>query len=110
MKKVPWSNNWLWLCDENKCNGFLILHHFDFESYTVNTSSKEMTSIIKFKGDSKNIKKNITSKKMIFLIYVHRKLIFSPMHFNRYDEEVMVTLPKNSYGYFTSKYKTDEIE
>ena len=32
------------------------------------------------------------------------------MHFNRHDEEVMVTLPKNSYGYFTSKYKTDETE
>ena len=47
---------------------------------------------------------------MIFQIYVHRKLTFSPMHFNRFDEEVMVTLPKNSYGYFTSKYKTDETE
>lgn len=32
------------------------------------------------------------------------------MQFNRCDTEVMVTLPKDSYGYFTSKYKTVETE
>ena len=32
------------------------------------------------------------------------------MQFNRYDTKVTFTLPKNSYEYFTSMYKTDEIE
>ena len=31
------------------------------------------------------------------------------MQFNRYDTKVTFTLPKNSYEYFTSMYKTDEI-
>lgn len=46
----------------------------------------------------------------MFLIYAHRKLPFPPMQFNRYDTEVTVALPKESSRYFTSKYKTDEIE
>ena len=32
------------------------------------------------------------------------------MQFDRYDTDVIVTLPKDSRGYFTSRYKTDEIE
>ena len=32
------------------------------------------------------------------------------MQFERYDTEVTVILPKNSCVYFTSKFKTDEIE
>ena len=32
------------------------------------------------------------------------------MQFNRYDTKVTFTLPKNSYEYFTSMFKTDEIE
>ena len=32
------------------------------------------------------------------------------IEFSRYDTEVTVTLPKDPQGYFTSKYKTQEIE
>ena len=32
------------------------------------------------------------------------------MQFERYDTEITVILPKNSCGYFTSKFKMDEIE
>ena len=32
------------------------------------------------------------------------------MQFERYDTEVTAILPKNSCVYFTSKFKTDEIE
>ena len=32
------------------------------------------------------------------------------MQFDRYDTDVIVTLPKDSRGYLTSRYKTDEIE
>ena len=32
------------------------------------------------------------------------------MQFSRYNTEATFTLQNDSYGYFTSKYKTDEIE
>ena len=32
------------------------------------------------------------------------------MQFERFDAEITVTLPKHFQGYFTSKFKTDEIE
>ena len=46
----------------------------------------------------------------MFLIYAPRQLKISPNEFQIYDTEVTVTLPKNSCRYFTSKFKTDEIE
>ena len=46
----------------------------------------------------------------MFLIYAPRQLKISPNEFGIYDTEVTVTLPKNSCRYFTSKFKTDEIE
>ena len=67
VKKVPWSNNCLCLSAENKCNGFSILHHFDFEDYTVNTSSKKITLTIKFKRDRKSVKKPLHLKMQFFL-------------------------------------------
>ena len=44
-----------------------------------------------------------------FLIYAPRKLKFPPAEFTKYDTEVTVTLPRDSQGFFGSKYK-DEIE
>ena len=32
------------------------------------------------------------------------------MQFEKYDIEITVILPENSPGYFTSKFRTDEIE
>ena len=46
----------------------------------------------------------------MLLIYAPRKLTLSPMQFNRYDTVVMVTLPKDLRGYFTSEFKTNKIE
>ena len=69
-----------------------------------------MPSFIKFKRDNKNTKNPLHLKNGVFLICTPRKLTFPPMQFNRCDTEVMVTLPKDSYGYFTSKYKTVETE
>ena len=56
------------------------------------------------------MKKPLHLKNGVFLVFAPRKLTFPPMQFNRYDREVTVTLPKDSCGYFTSKYKADEIE
>ena len=95
VKKVPWSNICLCLSDKNKCYGFLILHHFDFENYTVNTSSKEMKLIIKFKRDSKNIEKPLHLKKGVFLIYTPRKLRFSHRQFKSTIQ---------NYSYFTKGF------
>ena len=46
----------------------------------------------------------------MFVIYAPKKLTFSPMRFDKYNKEITVSLPKDSRGYFTSKYKTGEIE
>ena len=69
-----------------------------------------MESTIEFKRDSKNVKKPLHLKNGVFLIYAPRNLTFSPMQFNRYNTEVKFTLPKDLRGYFTLKFKTDEIE
>ena len=110
IKKVPWSNNCTCYSNENKCTASSILLHFDFENYTVNTSSKELPWFIKFKRDNKNIKNPLHLKNGVFLICTPRKLTFPPIQFNRCDTEVTVTLPKDSYGYFSSKFKTVETE
>ena len=39
-----------------------------------------------------------------------KKLKISSMQFERHDTEIMVILPKNYQGYFTSKFKPDETE
>ena len=69
-----------------------------------------MKSTVTFKRDSKNVKKPMHLKNGVFLIYAPRQLETFPMQFERYDTEITVILPKNSHGYFTSKFKTDEIE
>ena len=69
-----------------------------------------MRPSITFKRDMKSIKKPLHLKNRVFVIYAPKKLTFSPMRFDRYNKEITVSLPKDSRGYFTSKYKTDEIE
>ena len=69
-----------------------------------------MESTITFKIESKNVKKPLHLKNGVFLIYAPRQLKISPMQFERYDTEVTVILHKNSCGYFTLNFKTDEIE
>lgn len=46
----------------------------------------------------------------MFLIYAPRQLKIYPIQLERYDTEVTVILLKNYFGYFTSKFKTDETE
>ena len=69
-----------------------------------------MESTITFKRDNKNVKKSLHPKNGVFLIYASRQFKISPMQFQRYHTKVIVALPKNSCGYFTSKFKTEEIE
>ena len=42
--------------------------------------------------------------------FAPKKLKISSMQFERHDTEIMVILPKNYHGYFTSKFKADETE
>ena len=44
------------------------------------------------------------------MIYAPKNLTFPPIQINGYNTEVTVTSPKDSYGFFASKHKTDEIE
>ena len=69
-----------------------------------------MKSTITFRRDSKNVKNGAYLKNGVLSIYVPKQLKISPMQFERYDTEITVTLPKNSCGFFTSKFKTDQIE
>ena len=69
-----------------------------------------MESTVTFRRDSKIVKKPLHLKNGVFLIYAPRQLKLSPTQFERYDAEVAVILPENSCGYFTSKFKIDEIE
>ena len=48
---------------------------------------------------------------LFFFNFTHQKNIkISPMQYEREDTEVVVSLPENSEGYITSKFRTDEIE
>ena len=68
-----------------------------------------MKSTIIFKRDNKNVKKPLHLKKWsVFIFYAARNLKIPSMQFERCNTEITLTLPKNSCGYFTSKFKTDE--
>ena len=69
-----------------------------------------MKSTIVFKRDSKNIEKPLHLKNCMFLFYALGKIKISSIQFERYDTGITVVLPENSQGYFTSKFRTDEIE
>ena len=42
----------------------------------------------------------------VFIIYVPRKLKFSCSEFTKYDTEIFVTLPDNSWGFFAQNIET----
>ena len=74
MKKALWNSNCFRLFDENKCNCFLIFHHFELKSICiVNTSSKLLmtvtSSTLIFTKDSTSIKKRLHLKNEVLLIY-----------------------------------------
>ena len=69
-----------------------------------------MKPTLTFTRDAKNVKKPIYLKNCIFLIYAPKKIKISPMQFERNDTEITVTLPKSYLRYFTSKFRSDEIE
>ena len=69
-----------------------------------------MKSIIIFKRDNKNFKKPLHLTNGVFLFYALRNLKIPSMQFERFDTKVTIYLPKNSCGYFTTKFKTDKIE
>ena len=56
------------------------------------------------------MKKPFHLKNGVFLIYAPRKLKINPMQFERFDAGITVTLYEHFQGYFTSKFKTDDIE
>ena len=57
-----------------------------------------------FTRDTKNVKKPLYLKNGMFLIYAPRTIKTSLMQFEKNDTEIIVTLPRNYSGYFTSKF------
>ena len=60
-----------------------------------------------FKRDSKNVKRPLYLKNGVFLIYAPRKIIAEP---NIVYSNIVVNLPKDHKGYFTSIFKRNNIE
>lgn len=75
---------------------------------------KKWKAKLSLKGTKKCQKTNALRKPVFFLFFfnfTHQKNIkISPMQYEREDTEVVVSLPENSEGYITSKFRTDEIE
>ena len=69
-----------------------------------------MKLTVTFRRNSKNVKKLIHLKNGVFLIYASKQLKIYPIQFERFDTGITVNLQKKFCGYFTSKFKTDEIE
>ena len=73
-----------------------------------------MKSTVTFRREIKNVEKQLHLKNGLFLIYAvyefMHNLCVSTMQLERCDTEITVNLPKNSCGYFTSKFKTDKTE
>ena len=63
-----------------------------------------------FKRDSKNVKRPLYLKNVVFLIYAPGKITIEPMQFKQNDSNIVVNLPKDRKGYFTSIFKQDDIE
>ena len=76
----------------------------------LNTSSKKRKESVVFARDSKNVNRPLHLKNYVFLLYAPRNINIGPMQYERQDADVVVSLPENSQGYFTSKFRTDEIE
>ena len=69
-----------------------------------------MKESIVFRRDSKNVNKPFHLKDYVFLLFAPRNVKISPIQCERQDTDVVVSLPENSQGYLTSKFRTDEIE
>ena len=54
--------------------------------------------MIVFKRDSKNVKKPLHLKNVVFLFYAPRKIKISSMQFERYNTDITSILPENSRG------------
>ena len=68
-----------------------------------------MKPTLTFTRDSKNVKRPLPLEKRGAFNFT-QKIEISAMQFERHDTEVTVTLPEHYHGYFTSKFKLDEIE
>ena len=63
-----------------------------------------------FKRDNKNFKKLRHLKNLVSLLHAARNIKICPMQYEMEDTKVIVSLLENFQGYFTSKFRTDEIE
>ena len=68
---------------------------------------KEMKIILK--RSQANVKKPKHLKKNIFILYSPRTLKIEPATCKSIDTEIIVSLPENSKGFFTSIFRGDEI-
>lgn len=59
-----------------------------------------MTSNLVFMKDGESIKKPLLLNDEVFLIYAPRKLKFPCSEITKYDTQLVVTLPDNSWGFF----------
>ena len=62
-----------------------------------------------FKRDTKNVKRPLYLKNVVSLIYAPREITIEPMQFKQNDSNIVVNLPKDHKGYFTSIFKQDNI-
>ena len=76
----------------------------------LNTSSKKIKESVVFARDSKIVNRPLHLKNCVFLLYAPRNIKIGPKQYERQDADMVVSLPENSQGYFTSKFRTDEIE
>ena len=60
-----------------------------------------------FKRDTENIKRPLYLKNGVFLIYAPRKITAEP---NIVDSNIVVNLPKDHKGFFSSIFKRNDIE
>ena len=63
-----------------------------------------------FKRHTKNVKRPLYLKNGAFLNYAPRKSTIEPMQFKQNDANIVVSLPKDHKGYFTSIFKQYDIE
>ena len=62
-----------------------------------------------FERDSKSVKNPVHIQSNVFLLYSPRKISIEPATNEKTDTEIFASLPRNSRGYVTSKFRTDKI-
>ena len=68
-----------------------------------------MEAKIIFERDSKSVKNAMNIQKNDFLLYSPRKISTELATNEKIDTEIVASLPRNSRGYVTSKFRTDKI-